>query len=112
MSIGPLFDMGFEQGRKSAEKEIETLTAEGAEKDKQIESLQQKVHLCAGYDKLTAENAALWELADEAVLTTLKMDKKVGAALIRFRTSLGLSLVADDLNSTDEDSQTEVIDES
>ena len=45
----------------------------------------------AEMDRLTAEVSALWELADSAVLASLKLDKKVGGELIRLRSNLGLS---------------------
>ena len=44
-----------------AGKEIESLEAENAALQQQVDALQQRVHLCAGYDALVAENAALME---------------------------------------------------
>ena len=41
-----------------AGKEIESLEAENAALQQQVDALQQRVHLCAGYDALEAENAA------------------------------------------------------
>jgi len=42
-----------------AQKEVDRLTAENADLQAQIDALQQKVHLCAGYDRLEEENADL-----------------------------------------------------
>ncbi len=50
-----------------AADEIERLTTEGSELQEQIDSLQQRVHLCAGYDALSAELDSLEKRHTDAV---------------------------------------------
>jgi len=47
--------------RKELEDRLRSALAEGKAKDDQIDALQQRVHLCAGYDKLEAECARWYE---------------------------------------------------
>lgn len=48
-------------------KENKRLIAENSDLQEQIDSLQQKVHLCTAYDKLLAENSAMREAMQEFV---------------------------------------------
>lgn len=45
-------------------------------------------------EHLTAENTALWELSDKAILAALTFSKKTGAELIRERSRLSLARVS------------------
>ncbi len=54
---------GLEMDATKMQRRIDSLSAGDRDKDRQIESLQAKVHLCAAYDKLEAENRSIKEAA-------------------------------------------------
>ena len=88
-TVGRIVDLG-----EIKERHADVLI--GNEKRPKINALGSKDmqdirDLIAEVERLRAEVSALWELADSAVLASLKLDKKVGGELIRLRSNLGLS---------------------
>jgi len=65
---------------------VKGLEADVKRLDKQIESLQQKVHLCAGYDALVAENTVMRK-ALERMLAVVASAKRALAAALEDETS-------------------------
>ena len=93
VEFGPLYaDRDPRKLEPQFSQHMHAMTAENLHSKAAI--AEELAHRDREIERLTAENSALWELSDTAVLASLKLNKKVGAELIRLRTNLGLSRVS------------------